>query len=300
MRPYAPGQKAEAIPDALRRHARLLVRAALAEDIGPGDITTEAVVPRLAMGRALIIAKEPLVVAGLFVAEEAFRVLDRGAAFRPRFRDGDAVKRGAVIAEVSGRLRALLSAERVALNFLQRLSGIATLASMFVKEAAGTGAFILDTRKTTPCLRTLEKYSVGAGGGVNHRRGLYDAVLIKDNHIKAAGGVAEAIGLVRKARGNGVVIEAEAATVREAKEAADAGADVIMLDNMDIVRIGKALKAIGGRALVEASGGVTLSNVGAIARTGVDFVSVGALTHSARSMDISMEVSGAWKKKGRP
>lgn len=272
----------------LKKYACLVVKAALAEDVGTGDITTTATVPRSLAGRCRILAKEDLVVSGLFVAEEVFRSVDRSSKFRARVKDGAEVADGGVIAEVSGRLAPLLTGERVALNFLQRLSGIATLTSEFTKRAEGVK--ILDTRKTTPCLRTLERYAVRCGGGYNHRSGLYDYILIKDNHIKAAGGVAEAIKRVDKKFKGGVLVEVEAATLEEAAEAAGSGADIIMLDNMTPAAIRRAIRIIDNRALVEISGGVTLKNVGRYAKTGADFISVGSLTHSARSVDISMEV----------
>lgn len=275
----------------LEDYAAVMVEAALAEDIGTGDITTRAVVRPGARGEAVIIAKEPLVVAGLFVAEAAFKKLDGKTVFRPMFKDGDRVRKGAVIAEVSGGLRVLLTGERVALNFLQRLSGIATRTSEFAGKLKGK-ARLLDTRKTTPCLRLLERYAVRAGGGVNHRFGLFDAVLIKDNHIKAAGSVANAVAAARKAVGRLVTIEVEVTDLAETRQAVDAGADIIMLDNMDTAMIRRALKVIGGRVPVEASGNIGLHNIGAVAATGVDYISSGAITHSAAAVDISMEISG--------
>ncbi|HLC18550.1 MAG TPA: carboxylating nicotinate-nucleotide diphosphorylase [Thermodesulfobacteriota bacterium] len=295
-----PGRGVDRISPGLKRYVDIVVKTALVEDIGSGDVTTSAIVPSTMKGSCRIVAKERLVVAGLFIAENVFRRLDGSAVFTAGFRDGDRVKKGETIASVSGRLAALLAGERVALNFLQRLSGIATLTAEFVKRAGGR-VKILDTRKTTPCLRSLERYAVRAGGGLNHRSGLYDSVLIKDNHIKAAGSVAEAISRVNKKYKGRVLVETEASTVEEAGEAASAGADIIMLDNMTPALIKKALKVIEEGALVEVSGGVTLSNVRSLAATGADFISIGALTHSAPAMDISMEVTaheGKGSKRG--
>ena len=280
-------------------YARRLVRAALAEDLGPknltGDITTDAIVPASARGEFRILAKEPMVVAGLMIAEMAFKSLDKKIIFKVLVRDGRRVKKGAVIARVSGRVAPILSAERVALNFLQRLSGVATLTSEFVKKVKGTGTRttttkILDTRKTTPCMRLLERYAVTVGGGVNHRLGLFDAVLIKDNHIRAVGSIAEAIQRTRKKLKSPTPIEVEAATLKEVREALSAEADIIMLDNMGLKKIKESIRLVGGKAFIEASGSITLKNVRAVALTGVDFISIGALTHSARAMDLSMEM----------
>lgn len=276
-------------------YADVLIRAALAEDMGEGDITTGSIVAVSRRGEAEMIAREEMVVAGLFVAEAVFKKLDGGARFRAVFKDGERVKKGKVIARVSGRLSALLAGERVALNFLQRLSGIATKTSEFVKKTRPYRIKVLDTRKTTPCLRMLEKYAVRAGGGMNHRFGLFDAVLIKDNHIAAAGGVTKAIGLVNKKYEASVPVEVEVKDFGELKEALACGADVIMLDNMGPSKVRQALKLINKRALVEVSGGVNIDNIRDYAATGADFVSVGALTHSARAVDISMEV--VWRKR---
>ena len=274
----------------LNAYAALVVKAALAEDIGSGDITTAAVVTPGMRGECVITAKEDMTVAGLFIAETAFRQLDKDVVFKPFGKDGEYVKKGKTIATVAGRLGALLTAERVALNFLQRLSGIATLTRSFAAKAAPHGARILDTRKTTPCLRMFERYAVRAGGGLNHRFGLFDAVLIKDNHIMAAGGVQKAISRVNEQYQKRMPVEVEVTNLKEAKEAVKAGADIIMLDNMNITDIKKAVRLINGCALIEASGGINIDNVEAVAKTGVDFISVGALTHSAMAADISMEV----------
>jgi nicotinate-nucleotide pyrophosphorylase (carboxylating) len=275
---------------ALYRYAAFIVKAALAEDIGGGDITTDAIVAKSRRSLCELKAKEDMVLAGLFVAEMAFKELDKRAVFKSGFEDGDTVRKGRVIATVTGRLAPLLTAERVALNFLQRLSGIATLTLAFVKKVEKTSVKILDTRKTTPCLRALERYAVASGGGQNHRSGLYDFVLIKDNHIQAAGGVAAAVKLVDGLYHGSVPIEVEASTLAEVRASVEAGADIIMLDNMGTGKIRSAVKIVGNRALLEVSGGVTLANVGAIAALGVDLISVGALTHSARAVDISMRV----------
>lgn len=283
----------------LYEYADLLVRAALAEDIGTGDITTEAIVPENAKGECVILAKEDMVLAGLFIAEMVFRYSDKKALFKANFKDGDFIKKGKTIAAVKGKLNALLTGERVALNFIQRLSGIATFTKQFIDKTAATNAKILDTRKTTPCMRLLEKYAVRMGGGYNHRFGLFDCILIKDNHIKAAGGVMEAVAMVNRKYKDGMLVEVEVTNMKEVREALASGADIIMLDNMDEEKIKKALKIIDSRALVEASGGVNIGNVGKIARTGVDFISVGGLTHSAKAVDISMEVSYAGKSGRR-
>ncbi|MBI5587396.1 MAG: carboxylating nicotinate-nucleotide diphosphorylase [Deltaproteobacteria bacterium] len=290
--------KTDGLPG-LHDYAELLVKAALAEDIGSGDITTGAIVSKTAKGEAEIIAREDMVVAGLFIAEKTFKLLDRRSVFHPNFKDGHAVKKGSVMATVSGRLSALLTGERVALNFLQRLSGISSMTREFIRRIDNPEVKLLDTRKTTPCLRVLEKYAVKAGGGYNHRFGLFDAVLIKDNHIAAAGGVKPAVGRVLKRYRDSVPIEVEVTNFKEVREAVEAGADIIMLDNMDAAKIRKSLKMIKNMALVEVSGGVTLANVRDIAATGVDFISVGALTHSAPSVDISMEVVSYAGKRGR-
>ncbi len=284
--------------DPIREYAGILIRAALAEDVGEGDITTAAVVPEGEKGSARIIAREDLVLAGLFIAEGVFTRLDDHVSFKPFFRDGDMVRKGRAIAEVSGRLSPILTGERAALNFLQRLSGIATLTRKFIGRRGNFDVRILDTRKTTPCLRLIERYAVRAGGGSNHRFGLFDCILIKDNHIKAAGGVKEAIRRVNDRYHGTVPIEAEVTNLKETREAVENGADIIMLDNMDVPSIKKALRVIRNRAFVEVSGGVTLSNVRSIAATGVDFISIGALTHSAPSVDISMEVT-SYARKGR-
>jgi nicotinate-nucleotide pyrophosphorylase (carboxylating) len=264
--------------------------AALAEDVGAGDVTTEATVDEDATCTARLLLKEPGVVCGLPAVEAVFRALDPNVSFEQWAADGDRVSQApSDLARISGRTRAVLTGERTALNILGRLSGIATITRRFVDAIDGTGAAILDTRKTTPGLRALEKYAVRCGGGRNHRFGLDDGVLAKDNHLRAAGGVRPAVERLRAA-GTGLPIEVEAETLDDAREAIAARAEQILLDNMPPELLREAVALVDGRATLEASGGVTLETVRAIAETGVDFVSVGALTHSARSLDVSLEV----------
>lgn len=265
-----------------------MIEQALQEDIHTGDITTKAVVPQRRPAEARLIAKEELVLSGIDVAGRVFGQLNPEIKFSPHFNDGQRVEKGTVIATLQGDAADLLMGERVALNLLQRMCGIATLTSRFVAAISGTKARIVDTRKTTPGLREIEKYSVRVGGGINHRTGLYDGVLIKENHIAAAGGVSEAISRARAYIPHTLKIEIETETLAQVDEALAAGADIIMLDNMSLEDMRIAVLKIGGRALVEASGGVSLESVRAIAETGVDIISVGALTHSPRAMDISM------------
>ena len=262
------------------------VRAWLAEDVGSGDVTTDVLVDEHQTARALIMVKEAGVVSGLDVAAAVFAEL--GVALEPLVEEGTRVEPGPV-AQVEGPARGVLTAERVALNVLGRLSGIATLTRQFVDTVEGTGAQILDTRKTTPGLRELEKRAVVAGGGTNHRFGLDDGVLIKDNHLRLAGGVTSAVVRMR-ASGTTLPVEVEAETLAQVEEAVDAGADVILLDNMTLDGLCAAVALTAGRAKLEASGGVSLDSVRAIAETGVDFVSSGALTHSAPSLDVSLEI----------
>jgi nicotinate-nucleotide pyrophosphorylase (carboxylating) len=265
-----------------------LIEQALLEDIHTGDITTQALIPADSRASARLIAKEELTLAGLFVAEKVFKRLNADVEFIPGPAEGALAAKGTLLATVRGSAAELLMGERVALNLLQRLSGIATLTSRYVTAVAGTGARIVDTRKTTPGLRELEKYAVRVGGGINHRTGLYDGILIKENHIAATGGIGEAIKRARNYIPHTLKIEIETETLAQVNEALESGADIIMLDNMSLADMRTAVLAIAGRALVEASGGVTLETVRAIAETGVDIISVGALTHSARAMDISM------------
>ena len=272
---------------------RRAVALALAEDIGSGDVTTLATVPETASAKAVICVREPLVVAGLALAEAAFRELSPAVQVTRDAEDGHRVAEGKPLLHVAGPARALLGAERVALNFLQRLCGIATLTAQFVDAVKGTHAQILDTRKTTPGWRRLEKYAVTCGGGRNHRRGLFDMVLIKDNHLAALrnespNAIAAAVQRAQ-AKYPELKVEVEADTLEQVEQAVAAGADIILLDNMNLVQMRLAVQRCKGRALTEASGGVTLAGVRAIAETGVDFISVGALTHSARAVDIGLD-----------
>lgn len=267
-----------------------LIEIALEEDIGPGDITTENLVGEELAGKGVIVAKEPLVIAGLDVAKQVFDRFDPKILFSPRYRDGDTIEDGEIVLEVEGRLRALLLGERTALNFLQHLSGIATTVRSYVDKLANKDVRLVDTRKTIPGLRVLEKYAVRVGGAYNHRMGLYDGVLIKDNHIAVSGGIAKAVERIRKTVSHLVKIEVEVSDMSEVKEALEADADVIMLDNMDVEQIRESIAYIDGKALVEVSGGVTSDDLAILAETGVDIISVGALTHSARSVDMSMRI----------
>lgn len=272
---------------------RRAVQAALAEDIGAGDATTLATVPETATARAIMRAREPFVVAGIEFAEAAFRELSSAVYVERIAQDGDRVKTGQALLKISGPAQAILSAERVALNFVQQLCGVATLTSQFVDAVKGTRAQILDTRKTTPGWRRFEKYAVACGGGRNHRVGLYDMVLIKDNHLAALrdakpNAIAAAVERARE-KYPGLQVEVEADTPAQAGQAAAAGADIILLDNMSPDELRAAVKLVGGRAKTEASGGVSLATVRTIAETGVNFISVGALTHSARAMDIGLD-----------
>jgi len=265
-----------------------LIRIALEEDIGPGDVNTNATIAPGTMARAELVAKEEFVLAGIDIARRVFEILDARIAFEALSKDGQAVRRGEVLAWLKGDAASLLQGERVALNLLQRLSGVATLTARFVRETAGTGATVVDTRKTTPGLRALEKYAVRIGGGGNHRMALYDGVLIKENHIAAAGGIAMAVSRARRHVPHTLKIEIEVRDQAEVAEALTAGADILLLDNMDLAQLRAAVELVAGRAVTEASGGVNLETVRAIAETGVDLISVGALTHSYRSVDISM------------
>jgi nicotinate-nucleotide pyrophosphorylase (carboxylating) len=271
-----------------------LVRQALAEDIGAGDITTQATIDPSQRARAVVLVKSPCVIAGLDVALEAFRQLDPDVRVRVDRPDGTSCEPGVEVAEIVGRAAALLTAERTALNFLQRLTGIATLARQFVERAAGR-IIVLDTRKTTPLLRMLEKYAVRAGGGTNHRFGLHDGVLIKDNHVRLAGGVECALSRARRTpagprEGGHHEIEVEAQSLEQVDEALAAGADIVLLDNLSTAEISEAVRRCRGRAKTEISGGVTLARIEELAATGADYVSIGALTHSAPAADLSFEI----------
>jgi len=268
---------------------RAVVESALKEDIGTGDITSMLTVPEQAVSRAVISVREDGVIAGMDAAEMAFSVVDPHVRFERIVSDGDRVSRGQALAVVEGRSRSLLAGERIALNFLQRLSGIATKTAYFVSLVEGTKAKVVDTRKTTPGLRALEKYAVRVGGGYNHRFGLYDGVLIKDNHIIAAGGVRNAVTAAKAGAPHTLKVEVEVRTLDELTEALDSGADAVLLDNMDIETMRQAVEITAGRAVLEASGGVTEQTIADIAATGVDLISVGALTHSVKSLDIGLD-----------
>lgn len=275
-----------------------LIARALREDVGPGDITSQAVVDPDLKGTAVIRAKEKGILAGIKIAEKVFKKVDLNLRFTPFFKDGDRIKPQAKIASIKGNIRSILKAERTALNFLQQLSGVATNTSRSVNKVKGTSVKILDTRKTVPNLRALQKYAVRLGGGKNHRMGLYDMILIKENHIKAAGGVPEAIKRAKffsskRVKNKKLKIEVEAKTLKETEEAARMGVDMIMLDNMSLSQIKKAIKIIRSldeKIKIEVSGKIELNKIKQIAQTGVDFISVGALTHSAKALDFSLEV----------
>ncbi len=267
-----------------------IVRTALAEDIGSGDITTAAIVDSAQQGRAVIVAKEEGIIAGLPVVREAFLALDSTIRFNAEIDDGNRVTPNTRVATIAGPVAPILTAERTALNFLMRISGIATLTARFVEAIAGTRAKILDTRKTAPGLRLLDKYAVRMGGGQNHRFGLYDAILIKENHISAAGSITAAVERMKSDADPARKIEVEARSLEEVKEALAAGAEMILLDNMELAAMAESVKLTSGRAICEASGGVTLENVRAVAETGVDFISIGLLTHSAAALDFSLEL----------
>jgi nicotinate-nucleotide pyrophosphorylase (carboxylating) len=277
----------EPLPDLI---VEPIVRLALAEDLGrAGDITSAACIPAEARLGLAFVARKPGVLAGLACARLAVAALDPGARFESRKQDGEAVAAGETIAVVDGGARALLAAERTALNLMGRLSGIATLTAAYVSRAAGTRARIIDTRKTTPGLRALEKHAVRCGGGANHRFGLDDAILIKDNHVAACGGVAEALRRVRAHAGHMIKVEVEVDSLAQLREALEEKPDVIMLDNFALADLREAAALVRGRVVLEASGGVDLDTVGDIARTGVDLISVGALTHSAPVLDIGLD-----------
>ena len=270
-----------------------LIRQALAEDVGPGDVTSMSTVPEMARARARMVAREPLVVAGLLLAETTFREVAPTLQITSEIRDGDRLDAGQTLLTVSGTARGILTAERVALNFVQRLSGVATLTAQFVTAVEHTRARILDTRKTTPGLRRLEKYAVCCGGGQNHRFGLYDRVLIKDNHLAALADarpnpIAAAVKRARSAYPE-LIVEVETDTLEQVNDAIAAGADIILLDNMTPQELKEAVRRVAGQAQTEASGGVNLQTVRSIAATGVDFISVGAITHSARAVDIALD-----------
>jgi len=270
---------------------KTLIQTALNEDIGSGDITTDNLIDPKLTGRGILLAKEPLVLAGIDIARQVFQDLDTTIEFETLLSDGDTADTGDSLAHIQGNLAALLKGERTALNFLQRLSGIATNVAAHVRLLKGTSVRLVDTRKTTPGWRVLEKYAVRVGGAHNHRMGLYDGILIKDNHIAAFGGVAGSIAHIRKHVSHLVKIEVEVSTLAEVKEALQAGVDVIMLDNMSLEDVKDAVAVIQHAAIVEVSGNVTRNDLPKLAGTGVDIISIGALTHGARSVDISMRIT---------
>lgn len=269
---------------------REIVALALEEDIGAGDITTALSVPPHVRGRGMFLAKQGGVLAGIDVARECFRQVDAGVDFTAGLADGETFFAGTILAVVEGAAGSLLTAERVALNFLQRLCGIASLTRQFVERINGTGARITDTRKTTPGLRALEKAAVRAGGGCNHRFALYDGILLKDNHLAVGGGVRSTVAAARAGAPHTLRVEVEVTSLEQLAEAVEAGADIALLDNMSVEMMQEAVRQAKGRIILEASGGVNLDTVAAIAATGVDYISVGALTHSAPAVDISLDV----------
>jgi len=270
-----------------------LIALALQEDVGPGDLTAEAVIAAEARGSGLIFAKESLVVSGVSAAARIFRALDPGCALEALRNEGEEAGPGDGVLRIKGRLRAIVTGERTALNFLQRLCGIATLTRRYVQALAGTRTRLLDTRKTTPGMRALEKAAVRAGGGLNHRGALFDGILVKDNHAAAAGGIGEAVRRARTSAHPLVKIEAEVSTPQQIDEALRAGADMLLLDNLGDDELRRAVQQVAGRVPTEASGGITLERLPGLAATGVDYLSVGALTHSAPAVDLSLMVEGA-------
>jgi len=269
-----------------------LLRAALAEDIGTGDITTESCISEAAIAKGHFVAKEAGVICGLAVVERVFALVDTAVTIVPCAEEGGKVEVGAVVAEIKGSAKAILQGERLALNLLQRLSGIATKTAHAVAEVAGTGVRICDTRKTTPGLRVLEKYAVKTGGGYNHRFGLFDGAMIKDNHIVAVGGIKKAVQKTRENIPHTIKIEVETTNLAEVEAALAAGADIIMLDNMDCTQMRKAVSQIAGRAKTEASGNMGTRSLREVAETGVDYISIGALTHTVQALDISLRLQG--------
>ncbi len=272
-----------------KRDIDVLIEAALKEDMPRGDITSDNIIPLNSVSRALIQAKEDGILAGIYVAQRVFKKIDPAVTFKIYRKDGQEIRKGDTLADLKGPSRALLKGERTALNFLQRMSGIATLTNKFVKALEGKKTRILDTRKTTPGLRSLEKYAVKMGGGLNHRMSLSDMVMIKDNHLRIVGSISEAVKLARKKVSPGVKIEVETTSIEEVRDALEAGVDMVMLDNMSFEKMKQVKDWIKGRIPVEVSGNISQRKIGRIAELGVDFVSVGALTHSYRSLDISME-----------
>jgi nicotinate-nucleotide pyrophosphorylase (carboxylating) len=276
-----------------KNYLNQLIKRSLKEDIGEGDITSRAIIPKSVKAKGNFLVKADGIIAGQKIAKKVFKMVDPDLKFKESIKDGNAVRKGIITAEVEGRASSILTAERTALNFLQRMSGIATLTNQFVKEIAHTKAKILDTRKTVPGLRMLDKEAVRLGGGQNHRIGLFDMLLIKDNHIAVAGSITEAVNACRKyqeKKKSSFKIEVETKNLNEVEEALKCKVDIIMLDNFNFDLMYEAVKLINGKCFVEASGNVNLENVRTIAETGVDFISVGALTHSVKALDISLEV----------
>jgi nicotinate-nucleotide pyrophosphorylase (carboxylating) len=272
------------------KYVEEIITLALKEDLGRGDITTNTIIEESANAEAFIIAKAEGIISGLPVAEMTFRKLGKNIIWQPKVKEGERVGKGDLIVEFSGSLRAILTGERTALNFLQRMSGISTATAKFVDAVKDTNVKILDTRKTAPGQRMLDKYAVKTGGGTNHRIGLYDMVMIKDNHIKAAGSITKAVQKIKESVAHVIKIEVETSNINEVNEALEVKADIIMLDNMTIEMMRQCVSIINHKALVEASGGVSLDKIKAIAETGVDFISVGALTHSVKALDLSQYV----------
>lgn len=268
-----------------------VIKNALEEDLGPGDITTDSIIDSSVTGKAVLETREDIVLAGLPVFMRTFTLLNPDTSFKQYYSDGQDIPAGKVICTVRGSMASILKAERTALNFTQRMSGIATLTRKYVMEASSDRVKILDTRKTAPGLRYLDKYAVPVGGGCNHRFGLYDGILIKDNHIAVAGSIGNAVRSAKKHAPHGIKVEVEVESLEGVMEAIESGADAVLLDNMSYERMKEAVEFIDGRVLVEASGGVNLNNIRQIAETGVDLISIGALTHSVRAVDLSLEVT---------
>jgi len=267
-----------------------IIDTALDEDVGPGDITTSAIIDPSLKGKAQFLAKEEITLAGIEVFSRVFSRLDPEIVVECTYHDGEVIPKGVDIGTVTGSMRGILSGERTALNFLQHLSGIATLTRQYVEKTDPSTVRVIDTRKTTPGLRILEKYAVRMGGGFNHRFGLFDGILIKDNHIAAAGSIFEAVKKIRATVPHTLKIEIEVEDIKGLEEAIGAGVDAILLDNMSVKEMKKAVSIAGGRVLLEASGGITLETIEEISKTGINLISIGAITHSARSVDISLEV----------
>jgi nicotinate-nucleotide pyrophosphorylase (carboxylating) len=268
-----------------------IITNALEEDLGSGDLTTDSIIGFDITGKAVLETREDIVLAGLPVFMRVFSILDPDLSFETFHEDGQKVSSGEVICSIKGAMASILKAERTALNLIQRMSGIATLTSEYVSKAASDRVKILDTRKTVPGLRLLDKYAVPMGGGFNHRFGLFDGILIKDNHIAVAGSIEAAVEAARKNAPHGIKVEVEVEDLKGVKTAIDAGADILLLDNMSPDLMRKAVELVGGRALLEASGGITLDNIKEVAAAGVDMISIGALTHSVKAVDLSLEIS---------